>query len=84
VIVVIQCQGRKQPDAGHLKTADGKSVNFVAQPAIAPSDASCLYARPDDSSDDGRPWRQVLLAYNNDKRNPFGLCPAYQLYTDDI
>lgn len=84
MIVVIQCQGRKQPDAGHLKTADGKSVSFVAQPAIVPSDASCLYARPDDASDDGRTWRHVLLAYNNDIRNPFCLYPAYQLYMDDV
>lgn len=84
MIVVIQCQGRKQPAAGHLKTAHGKPVSFVAQPAIAPSDATCLYARPDDSSDDGRSWRQVLLAYNSEVRNPFGLYPAYQLYMDDI
>jgi restriction system protein len=31
MIVVIQCRGRKQPDDGHVKTADGKPVNFVAQ-----------------------------------------------------
>jgi hypothetical protein len=84
MIVVIQCQGRKRPDAGRLQTADGRPVNFVAQPGLAPSDAPCLYARPDDPSNGGRPWRQALLDYNNDGRNPFGLYPAYQLYSDEL
>jgi hypothetical protein len=84
MIVVIQCQGSKQRDARCLKTAIGKPVNFVAQPALAPSDNSRVYARPDDFSDDGRPWRQILLEYNQDGRNPLGLYPAYQLYEDRI
>ena len=31
-----------------------------------------------------RTWRQVLFAYNNDTRNPFGLYPAYRLYADNV
>ena len=84
MIIVIQCQGSKQSDAGYLKTANGKAVKFVARPALAPLDSSCIYARPDDLSDDGRSWRQVLLDYNEDGRNTLRLYPAYQLYRDAL
>jgi hypothetical protein len=84
MIVVIQCQGRKQPDAGRLKSADGKPVYFVARPELAPADDSLLYARPDDRSDRGMSWRQILLDYNRDTQNLFRLYPAGQLYTDGV
>jgi hypothetical protein len=84
MIVVIQCQGRKQPNAGRLRTVDGRPVCFVAQPALAPFDTSYVYARPDDVSDDGVSWRKKLLEYNADARNPYGLYPAYRLYADNL
>lgn len=84
MIAVIQCQGRKQPDAGSLKSASGLKVYFVAHPERAPSDHSLIYARPDDPSDYGPTWRQVLLDYNRQPDNPLRLLPAARLYRDDI
>ena len=84
MIIVIQCQGRKQPDAAYLKTSNGKALHLVAQPVLAPANPSCVYARPDDPSEDGRPWRQVLLDHNKAGGNTLGLYPAYQLYRDKV
>jgi hypothetical protein len=83
MIVVMQCAARKQPHAGHMRTQDGRRVCFVADPAMAPAD-DCLYARPDDPSDLGPSWRELLLRYNKEERgNPLGLLPAGALYRDD-
>lgn len=84
MIVVIQCQGRKQPDAGTLKTASGLPVYFVARPDLAPPKSAFIYARPDDPSDYGPTWRQILLDYNRTAANPLHLYPAARLYTDGI
>jgi hypothetical protein len=84
MIVVIQCAASKRPDAGHLVTANGKPVDFVADPQAAPADASRVYARPDDLSDTGA-WRTVLSRYNQQPGgNPLGLYPAYQLYENKV
>src|SRR5277367_1520885 len=81
MIIVIQCAASKNPDAGHLMTASGKPVLFVADPQAARAKPTHVYARPDDPSDSGISWRQVLLNYNErPEDNPFGLYPAYQLY----
>ncbi len=81
MIVVIQCAARKRPDAGRLASSSGKSVVFVAHPESAPADGTCVYARPDDCSPNGKTWREVLLEYNEEpNNNPLRLCPAYQLY----
>ena len=78
---MIQCAARKQPDAGHLLTASGQPVYFVARPQIAPHQPNRLYARPDDLSNDGASWREHLLSYNaNRGANPLHLYPAYELY----
>jgi hypothetical protein len=80
MIVVIQCAGKKQPDAGSLQTTDGRPVFFVANPETAP-DNNLTYARPDDLSDSGSTWREKLLEYNdNPGSNPLRLYPAYALY----
>ena len=81
--IVIQCAARKDPSAGSLRTADGREVLFVAQPDLAPPEAICHYARPDDISDDGRTWRERLVACNADADNPLNLLPAYRLYAHD-
>ncbi len=85
MIVVIQCAASKAPDAGHLVTADGTPVTFVAHPEIAPKDNE-FYARPDDDSGGGgKSWRHVLLAYNRQPNgNPLGLLPAYRLYQNPV
>ena len=81
MIVVIQCASRKQGHAGHLRTLDGRNVMFVANPDAAPCDGSQMYARPDDMSDTGKPWRDVLQEYNeNPSGNPLELLPAWRLY----
>jgi hypothetical protein len=81
MIVAIQCAASKRPDAGHLLTAYGKPVEFVAKPQMAPADSSRVYARPDDLSENGMSWRQVLLKYNREATgNPLRLYPAYRLY----
>jgi hypothetical protein len=81
MIVVIQCAASKRPDAGKLRTRDGRPVLFVADPGAAPVSDEHLYARPDDPSDSGPTWRKTLLRYNDGpKDNPLGLLPAWQLY----
>ena len=83
--VVIQCAASKRSNAGHLITRDGKPVDFVARPQLAPAEANRIYARPDDISDRGMSWREQLRKYNeNEKTNPLRLLPAYRLYENNI
>jgi hypothetical protein len=85
VIIVIQCAASKRADAGHLMSASGKRVIFVANPGVAPADPTYEYARPDDPSGSGLSWRQVVLRYNEEQgNNPLGLFPAWQLYENNI
>src|SRR5690349_10583044 len=85
MIVVMQCAASKRAAAGHLLSSRGEPVRFVANPAIAPADPYCVYARPDDLSSDGKSWRRILLDCNRDPgRNAFHLYPAYQLYENDL
>jgi len=81
MIVVIQCAAKKKQDAGCLRKGDGKKILFIADPDKAPVKKDCVYARPDDLSDKGPPWRELLLKYNaGPGNNPLGLYPAYELY----
>lgn len=83
MIVVMQCASRKQPEAGFMRAQDGRRVCFVADPSHAPAD-EFLYARPDDQSDAGPSWRELLRQYNAaGEGNPFGLMPAFALYRDE-
>lgn len=84
MIAVIQCAASKRQNAGHLVTADGKPVTFVAHPEIAPRNDGCVYARPDDDADDGKSWRNALLAYNREPGNMLRLLAAYRLYENRI
>jgi hypothetical protein len=84
VIAVLQCAARKQEQAGHLMTRDGRRVLFVAEPAAAPVAEGVFYARPDDLTDENRSWRDQLLAYNHSPGdNPLDLLPAYRLYQNE-
>jgi hypothetical protein len=80
--LIIQCAGRKQPDAGSLRMRTGQRVKFVAHPEEAPSSTDRFYAHPDGLSDiPGQTWRQQLAAYNaNPLDNSLGLLEAYRLY----
>ena len=81
MIAVIQCAATKRPDAGHLRRQDGTKCMFVANPAIAPTDPDCMHVRPDDISDAGESWREILVRYNaNPGNNPCGLLQAFELY----
>ena len=81
MIVVIQCAASKRAGAGHLMSAKGEPVVFVAQPQGAPASGNVLYARPDDFSDNGLTWRDALQKYNaTPSVNPLGLYPAHRLY----
>jgi hypothetical protein len=83
MIVVIQWAAKKRPDAGHLRTTDGHKVLFVADPAKAPPSNSLRYARPDDASDAGGTWRDVLVEQNRQpEANPLRLCRAIDLYVN--
>jgi hypothetical protein len=53
-------------------------------PILAPPSDELLYARPDDYSDHGKTWRQVLVEYNRLDANPRSLLPAHQLYCDAV
>ena len=60
----------------------GPGVKFVAcpSPGIVPKD-DYLYRHPDDPSDQGGSWREVLCNYNNTpQNNPDSLLPAWKLY----
>lgn len=84
MIVVIQCAARKRADAGYFETADGRRVCFVADPRRAPLDGM-VYARPDDPSDAGRTWRELLLDYNRSgKDNRLRLARAFELYENAV
>lgn len=84
MIVVMQCAGTKQPGAGSLQTKDGSRVCFVANPGQAPSD-NIVYARPDDPSDIGPTWRDMLLQYNlRNEGNPLQLARAFELYSNSV
>ena len=83
--VVIQCAATKRPNAAHLVTAQGKLVNFVADPQAAPYNQARLFARPDDLADDGLSWRQVLSNYNAEPHNnPLRLYRAFELYENKV
>ena len=85
MIVVIQCASGKQDDAGHLRTLDGRKVMFVASPHDVPCNGNRVYARPDDVSGNGGPWRDVLVAYNAEPGdNPLNLLPAWRLYKNPV
>ncbi|MCY4438244.1 MAG: Swt1 family HEPN domain-containing protein [Chloroflexi bacterium] len=91
MVVVIVCAASKRDDAGTMRQANGKTVRFVAHPETMPDDAKdadCVYALPDDISDTKISWRQRLSEYNQEYRrtgrNPFGLLPAYELYSHPI
>jgi hypothetical protein len=81
MIAIIQCAASKRPDAGYLRRQDGTRVKFVADPTRAPADSGFVYAHPDDNSDVGANWRQVLVQYNaNHGNNALGLLQAFELY----
>lgn len=84
MIVVMQCAGKKQPGARHMRTADGRKVLFVAHPDRAPAGDS-VYAHPDDGAGAGETWRSKLLRYNETPaKNPLGLLRAFALYRNDV
>lgn len=84
MIFIIQCAASKHPQAGLFRTRNGSPVLFVADPSKAPPDSSIVYVRPDDPSDQGTSWRDLLVRYNaNPAKNPFGLRQAYDLYEND-
>lgn len=83
MIVVIQCAASKRPGAGCLQTRDGRHVLFVADPASAPPSPAYVYARPDDMSDHGVTWRELLRRYNQAPGvNRLGLHRAIDLYAN--
>jgi len=84
MIVVIQCAARKRLNAGCFRTNEGKQVLFVARPDQAPPASDRSYARPDDPTEEGFSWRELVVRYNKTPDdNPFGLLPAYELYDND-
>jgi hypothetical protein len=85
MIVVIQCAATKALDAGHLLTARGVPVTFLAHPQLASENSGCLYARPDDDCGGGKSWRDVLVDYNNNPAgNSLRLLPVYRLYANPV
>jgi hypothetical protein len=81
--VVMQCAGRKNPEAGCMVTAEGKRVMFVASTLRTPPSAGFTYATPNDDCGDGQSWRKRVLSYNSDAAgNTLGLLPAYRLYSN--
>jgi len=81
MIVVIQCAGTKRPDAGFLRTPDGRRVFLVAHPELAPPSLTHVYAHPDHNNESGITWRDLLSSYNSVSTNPLGLSRAFELYT---
>jgi hypothetical protein len=82
--IVIQCASKKMPDAGYMSNKDGRKILFVADPDTAPASDEFLYAKPDNISEAGKSWRDLLLGYNNKpENNPLDLYPAFQLYWNE-
>lgn len=84
--VLIQCAATKDPRAGCMRTIDGRRVKFVAHPPLkGEGGGDYLLVHPDDHSDNGQTWRARVLAYNQNREvNPFGLLPAYRLYSNPV
>lgn len=85
--IVIACAGSKAGNAGYMKTADRRCVNFVGNPAkVMSREPGFCYARPDCGAKGGKTWREKLVAYNKSCKdeNPFGLLQAYKLYKPKI
>jgi hypothetical protein len=82
--IVIQCAGRKEKHAGHMRTQSGAPVLFVARPSCAPP-GPYVHAHPDTVGVSAKTWRQSLVTYNehHNVENPLGLLPAYKLYAND-
>ncbi len=81
--IVIQCAATKDPNAGRLRTSDGRDVHFVAAPKLCSNTAGTFYARPDDISDlPPLTWKNRLEKYVDEERdaNPLSLREAYRLY----
>ena len=90
-IVAIVCAASKRDSAGVLRDPNGKPVRFVARPLEMPyeaRDTDYEYVRPDDLFDGKFTWRQRLADYNQEHqeegRNPYGLLPAYELYSNPV
>lgn len=87
MIVVIQCAGGKNPNAGCFMTEDDRPILFVADPKNAPEGKKgVVYKRPDDPAQSGRSYREELVKYNNRQPgdNPLGLLSACRLYRDPV
>lgn len=81
--IVIQCAASKERTGGFFLTSAGKPVKFLAHPEKAPTDSTYLFARPDDFAETNRTWRDLVGQYNaTTNANPFGLLPAYRLYSN--
>jgi hypothetical protein len=83
--LIIACAGSKQREGGYFRDSEGRRIKFVAQPHLAPDGNNVRFGHPDDSSN-GKTWRELVDEYNatyraNSNHNPYGLFPAYQLYT---
>ena len=55
-------------------------MQFVGTPEMAPPSQLHVFAHPDGIADDGRSWRDHLVAYNSNGDNPLGLSTAFELY----
>jgi hypothetical protein len=72
-------------NAGYFQSRRGQKVFFVAHPDKAPQSGSVLYARPDDKSDEGLSWRDLVLRCNETtENNPFDLLSAITLYAHPV
>ena len=90
MIIVIVGTSRKNENAGHMKTKDGRRIVFVADPENAQKQNalklnSIVYRHPDDKARAGKSWKEMLLEYNNrcihdPSSNTLELLPARQLY----
>lgn len=82
--IIIQCAASKERTAGYFQSDDGKPIKFVAHPEHAPLGETYPLARPDDfAKTNGDTWRNLVADYNQSRTgNPFGLFPAYRLYSN--
>ena len=79
-IVVIQCASQKNPGAIDF-TLEGKRVEFVAQPNLAPTTSKLLYVRPDDRRPGGDgTWRDLVIQANSKIERSNQFVTAARLY----
>jgi len=84
--IIIQCASDKAENAGKLIAPDGYKVDFVANPNLVKNKVEGIHNFHPDDNIPGKDnsWRDLLVEYNQQKKNKLGLLKAGDLYKPRI